>query len=348
MLFSSKRLRPVLLLLGAVVCSNVALADSPPASGEVVLKDGSRILGTIVDARDGVVTVETDFAGTISIELDKIQSLSTSGPATVILEDQTIVENQPLKIENQQLAVNSTDPAKNYSIESLSVINPEPWELGRGYKWFGELSFALVMERGNSESDELDYRLESTWRSVQDRYRLLARGENDEVNGEKSADNWLLRGKWDYFLDDPNYWGLLAQVEQDEFSDLDLRWLAGPFIGRQFFDEPLFTLAGEFGVAYVTEEYIVAEDDDYGAANWDINVTSDLLGGDSQLYAHQFGLWSLDDPSDVVIDTTLGLGFPLLFNFQAAAEILWEYDSGAVDGVDELDQTYRVRIGYSW
>ncbi len=347
MLFRSKCFRAALFLAGAAGCGSAAFADTAPAPDEIVLKNGSRILGTVVEARDGVVKMETDFAGTVSIEIEKIQSLSTAGPTTVILEDDSVIENQRLRIEGQQV-VNSADPAKSYPAEALNVINPEPWELGRGYKWFGDLSFAIVMQRGNTESDELDYRLESTWRSVQDRYRLLARGENDEVNGEKSADNWLLRGKWDYFLEDPNYWGFLAQVEQDEFRDLDLRWYAGPFIGRQFFDEPVFTLAGEFGVAYVTEEFIVAEDDSYGAANWDIDITSDLLGGDSQLYARQFGLWSMDDPANVVIDTTLGLGFPLLFDFQAAAEILWEYDSGAVDGVDELDQTYRVRIGYSW
>ncbi|MCB1842381.1 MAG: DUF481 domain-containing protein [Halioglobus sp.] len=347
MIFSRTFLRSATALAGAALCSMAAFADTATAVDEIVLKDGSRILGKVVEARDGVVTVETGFAGTVSIELDKVQSLTTAEPTTVILEDATVLENQSLRIADQQLS-STTEPARSYPVESLSVINPEPWELGRGYKWYGDLSFALVMERGNTETDELDYKLETTWRSVQDRYRVLARGENDEVNGEKSADNWLLRGKWDYFLEDPNYWGFLAQVEQDEFRDLDLRWLAGPFIGRQFFDDPLFTLAGEFGVSYVTEEFIVAEDDDYGAANWDLNITSNLLGGDSQLYVHQFGLWSLDDTSDVVVDTTLGFGFPLLFNFEAAAEIRWEYDSGAVEGIDDLDQTYRVRIGYTW
>jgi hypothetical protein len=37
-----------------------------------------------------------------------------------------------------------------------------------------------------------------------------------------------------------------------------------------------------------------------------------------------------------------------LWNFEAAAELVLDYDSGAVDDVDELDQTYRFRLGYSW
>ena len=50
----------------------------------------------------------------------------------------------------------------------------------------------------------------------------------------------------------------------------------------------------------------------------------------------------------MVIDTSLGLAFPLLWSLEAAAEILWGYDTGAVAGVEKLDETYRLRIGYSW
>ena len=228
------------------------------------------------------------------------------------------------------------------------MLNPEPWELGQGYKWTGLVNLALVMERGNTDTDELDYKLETAWRSVDDRYRLNARGENDENSGTKTADNWRVSAQWDYFLTDPNYWGLLAQAEKDKFQDLDLRWLAGPYYGRQFFAAPAFTLSGEFGASYVEEDFKLAEDQEYGAANWQIDLSSNYLGGDSRLYMQQFGLWNLEDTSDVVVNTTLGLGFPLLFGFEAAAEILWEYDSGAVDNVDEMDETYSLRIGYTW
>lgn len=335
-------------LAAACACwfgGSAALAAEP--LDEIVLVDGSRLVGTITSARDGELTVETSFAGTLTIQLDQVESLVTGGPETLVLEDDSVIREQPVRIVDGQIA-SAVEPSHRYPVSALSAINPEPWRLGRGYDWTGLIDFALAFERGNSDTDELDYRLESGWRSVRDRYRIFARGENDETDGVETADNWLLRGKWDYFLEDPNYWGFLAQAEQDKFADLDLRWLAGPFIGRQIFDGPLFTLAGEFGASYVTEEFTTAENQDYTAANWDIDVTSDYLGGDSSLYLRQFGLWNLNETSDMVVDTTLGLSFPLLFSFEAAAEILWEYDSGAVENVDNLDETYRLRIGYKW
>ena len=314
---------------------------------EIVLVDGSRVVGTITGARDGELTVDTSFAGTLTIQLDQVESLVTGGPETLLLEDDSVIREQRVRIVDGQIA-SAVEPSSRYPVSALSAINPEPWQLGRGYKWTGLIDFVLAFERGNSDIDELDYRLESALRSVRDRFRVLLQGENDEADGEKIADNWLVRGKWDYFLEDPNYWGVLGQAEQDEFSDLDLRWLVGPFIGRQIFDTPRFKMAGEFGASYVTEEFITAEDQDYPAANWDIDISSDLLGGDSSLFLRQFGLWNLEETSDAVVNTTLGLSFPLMFDLQASAEIMWEYDSGAVENVDNLDETYRLRIGYTW
>ena len=34
-------------------------------------------------------------------------------------------------------------------------------------------------------------------------------------------------------------------------------------------------------------------------------------------------------------------------DLEAAAEMLFEYDSGIVENTDDLDQTYKARIGYT-
>lgn len=152
----------------------------------------------------------------------------------------------------------------------------------------------------------------------------------------------------DYFLEDPNYVGVLVQAESDKFQDLDIRYLIGPYLGRQFYDKPVFSLKGELGFSYVTEEYNIADDDEYGASNWHLYASSDYLGGDSSLYFNQDGIWNLEDTSDVIVNSTFGLSYPLIWSIEAAAEVLFEYDSGAVENVDDMDQTYNLRLGYKW
>ena len=329
----------------AVAVSCAITATSTQANDVVVLEDGSRIIGTVTASRDGVVVIETDFAGSLEIPLDKVQTLETTEPATLLLKDDSVIANVPLMIEEGELIAG---PTAKMEVGELDILNPEPWELGRGYNWTGLVNAALVLERGNTDTDELDYRLDTQWESIDDRYTLRFNGELDEANGTKSADNWQAQAKYDYFLTDPNYWGIQALAEEDKFQDLNLRYLIGPYYGRQIFNEPALTLSAEVGASYVNEDFEVADDQDYPAANWELNMTSNYLGGDSSLYFRQFGIWNLDETSDVIVNSTLGLAFPLFLGFEGAAEVLLEYDSGAVDGVDDLDQTYRFRLGYGW
>lgn len=335
----------LLLVLG----TQTGLAEEAPPSDEIVLKNGSRVVGTVTGIRDGVVSVDTDFAGTLSVSMEQIESMKTSDAATLLLADDSLLEQQGIEVRNAELIVAEGTPAeKSYALDQLLVANPEPWETGDGYQSSGLVSFAFAVERGNSDTEELDYKLESYWRSLRDRYTLKMDGEIDEANDQKNADNWLVLGKYDYFLGENTYWGVNASAESDEFKDLDLRYLIGPYFGRDFLTDPQFTLTGEVGASYVNEDFIEAEDGDYPAANWYLRMTSDYLGGDSQLYLDQRGIWNLDTTSDVVVDTALGLSFPLLWSLEAAAEILWEYDTGAVENVEKLDETYRFRVGYSW
>ncbi|TDG15507.1 DUF481 domain-containing protein [Seongchinamella unica] len=326
-----------------------AAAEGSVAADEIRLKNGSRVIGKVTDIRDGVVTLETDFAGAISVSMEQIVTMTTSDPATLLLADDTVIEGQGIEVRNSQLIVDEPGvPEQSYALEQVLIANPEPWELGEGYHWTGQVGFAFAVERGNSDTDELDYKLETYWRSLRDRYTLKMDAQIKEANDQKIADNWIIQGKYDYFLSDITYWGVNVSARSDEFKDLDIRYLVGPYIGRDFLTDPLFTLTAEVGASYVNENFIVAEDRDYAAANWYLRMTSDYLGGDSQLYFDQRGIWNLDEASDVIIDTAVGLSFPLLWSLEAAAEILWKYDSGAGEGVDDLDETYRLRIGYSW
>ncbi len=337
-------------LVAALSMSPLAQAgDAVAQQDEIVLKSGSKILGTVTGSRDGVVTIDTDFAGTLSIDLDKIESLHTGNPVLIQLSDSTVVPEQPLRIEDDMLVLDTdSGTGESLALSDLLLVNPEPWELGQGYKWSGLVSLAMSMQRGNTDTDELDYNLESKWRSKQDRYTLRYNGESDKVNGQTTVQKWYGQGKYDYFFDGPVYGGIQGSAEHDKFTDLDLRYLIGPFIGRQFYEKPIFTFSGDIGMSYVNEDYIVAEDDEYAAANWSLNASSNYLGGDSRLYFDNRGIWSMEDTSDYIVNTTLGLAFPLLWSLEAAAELLLDYDSGAVEGVDKLDQTYRFRVGYTW
>ena len=339
------RLTVVAVTLAATLGAGTAAA----APDELVLKNGSRILGTVKAVRDGVVTVETEFAGSIQIKQDQIVSLESDGPVVLKLKDGEVLTEPGLNVTQEQLVLTSPGaPAGNYALRDLALSNPEPWELGRGYHWTGQASAALGLQRGNTDTDELDYRVDSVWRSLQDRYTTRLDGEIDEANGIKNAENWTTLVKYDRFLDGPLYWGVNASAEQDKFADLDLRYYVGPYLGRQLYEQPTLTLSGEAGLVFVDEDFIMAEDQDYLGANWTVDASSNYLGGSSLLYLKHTGIWNLDETDNLVLNITMGLSFPLLLNIEGAAEVALKYDSAVPSELDKLDQSYRFRIGYAW
>jgi hypothetical protein len=335
-------------LLGPLFAVLLA-GNAAAAPDRITLKNGSTILGTVTDAEGGKVVVETDFAGTLKIAQDQIEDLRTETPMRLQLADGTVLESSPIRVENEQLVLDALGEEETYALADLVRVNPEPWELGDGYHWTGLASAGLAMEQGNTDTRELDYKAESTWTGLLDRYSLSIIGEYDEANGEKNAENWIARGKYDRFMEDsPWYWGGNLSFEHDEFADTELRTYLGPYLGRKIFTEPVFRLEAEVGASYVWENFFVAEDNEYPAATWSVDASSNYLGEGTRLYFNQTGLWDLSNGTDVLINSTAGVSFPLLLSIEGAAEVIWKYDTGAVEGVEELDQTYRFRIGYRW
>lgn len=330
------------LLLSCLVLAIPALAED-----RFELRDGSVIIGTLKDADAGKVTVETAYAGTVAIDQEHIVAMQVESPLTLQLADGTVLESTGLRVSSEQLLLEQ-QAAESYALSQLTRVNPEPWELGKGYHFTGLASVAFASQRGNTNTDEADYRVESNWESLRERIRLEAFGEVDEANGVKNAQNWTLRARYDRVQTGDWYWGIGASLEQDEFADLDLRAYTGPYLGRKFFTDPIFELEAETGLGYTYEDFITEEDREYLGATWDIHMRSNWLGDDTSLYYRHKGIWNLDETENLVLKNTAGVSFPLFGGFEGAAEISVDLNTGAPAGTEELDQSYRFRLGYRW
>lgn len=327
--------------------ANVLAQDKPD---RLELKNGSTLFGEVIDAEKGALIVKTDFAGTIEVQFNQIANLYTETPMTLQMADGSIIRAQPLAVEDEKLVLPEAieEGGGSYALSQLLRVNPEPWETGDGYRWTGLVTGALAAQRGNTETNELDYNVESRWTGLDDRYSTRVFGQVRDVNGTRRAENITFTSKYDRFLDNDWYWGVSASAERDRFSNIDLRAYFGPYLGKKFDQTPFFVLETELGLSYVSEQFSSTPGQEYPGAIWTLDATSRYFGNDLRIYVRQNGIWDLKDRSDVVVNSTAGMSFPLIADIEGAAEITWEYDSGAVANVEELNQIYRFRIGYRW
>lgn len=119
------------LVLGAVAQAEDSASSSEEKTvglDEVVLKNGSRILGTVTSARDGTIVIETDFSDPISIDTKEIDAVHTQGSMVVLMDDGSTIRDQPIDIDDSGIVVTADDGRQRaYSVSDFKILNPEPW-----------------------------------------------------------------------------------------------------------------------------------------------------------------------------------------------------------------------------
>ena len=336
----------IFVLIATLIPLHNALSD------ELIMKDGSNVIGEIINREGNTLDFKTSFAGVIKVQWDQVSELHADKPMTIMLQDEQLLSAQHIKSSDTGVILyegaepDMTEPSLAQS--ELAFINPDPWRTGEGYKLDGHINFALEKKRGNTDKDEIDVDGDLIWRFKDDRVTLYGELEYDKDNNQKTEDKWKVNSAYNHFFSKKWFAGAYLGLEHDYFADLELRTTIGPGAGYQWFESKEMNLRTEIGPIYVDEDFINDEDDSYGALGWGINFDKYLLGDFMQFYHRQNGLWNLEDTSNVVWNTWTGLRFPLVLGLVASTEMKVEYDSGAADDADESDTTYNLKLGYQW
>ena len=121
----------LLALFAAGLFSDGAFAD------EMVMKNGSRIVGTLVSAGGGKIKFDTPWGGTLEVNSANVESISTDTTHTVLMADGEVFRDKTIVAEADRMIVENSTGAREYDIEQIDLVNPEPWQLGDGYRWTG-------------------------------------------------------------------------------------------------------------------------------------------------------------------------------------------------------------------
>ncbi len=347
MLFSNPKIIPA---VPAFLYSLVFLAAQSVGADELLMKDGSRLLGKVLKKEDDTLEFETAYAGVIKVKWGEVSKLTADAPVKVMLEDEsTLVAEEISKTEEATLlAVETDEPAQSVAPGTVAYINPDPWRTGEGVKWTGRLSIDLELDRGNTHENEFELDGETKIRRKNDRFSFWGQYEKDSTDGTTTTEEWKEANKYDYFLTEKLYYGALLAFEHDKFADLDLRTRVGPHVGYEFFESKELNLDTNVGVLYVDENYNEAEDDEYWSLGWQIDFDWFLVPDRVQFYHRHTGFQSLSEGDNLTIDSWTGFRFPLYKGIVASTEAEIDYDGGAPDDVDKTDTTYRLKLGYQW
>jgi putative salt-induced outer membrane protein YdiY len=245
------------LTLAFVPMLILVLSPVGPARGdEVLFLNGDRLSGKILKAAGGKLTIKTEGAGDVVVDMSKVKTFSTDSPVAVGVKEQAPVSADVSAGPDRyvQTAPAPGAPPQAVAIADISAINSPP-------AWTGSFSLNGLLTTGNSETEQLGFRGALSKRWPHDRLTFAAEysygRQEDPSTGEKSTtiDYAMALAKYDHFFTGKFYGYVGTKAERDKVALLNLRLAPGAGVGYQWFEGPTFNLSNELGLVWVYENY---------------------------------------------------------------------------------------------
>ena len=325
-----------------IVLAVLAIAAVDARADEVVMKNGDKITGKVVDLGGGKLKVETPHSGVVTLEWAQVATIKTDAPVKVKLATGETVEGKIGAGQDGKILIESPGAGPlQIAPDGIKSFNEPP------VAWHGSLDFAGRKTDGNTHNTSMLFAAEAFRATESDRLLLktiFRYGETQNVITERNGYGLV---KYDYLFS-PSFYGYVSgELASDKFKDLQLRSIAAGGLGYIFVKSPDLDFWGDVGLAYVNNNLRDGDDESYTGARIAAHVRKVLPLGfemvDDVVFLPNFeegDNWLLRN--DLALTTALGQGW----SFKAG--MITEYDNDPPDDVRKHDDTYYIGLGYKF
>ena len=330
----------------ALVCALAAVGTA--RADEVRFTNGDRLTGTIKRVDDGSLTIKTDVAGEVVVEMKDVATFATSAPAELHLTDGTVLRQQVEAGEAGEVVTRESAAVSGQHIplDRIATVNP-------GYgQWKGSISAGGLITRGNSDTESANVAAEAVRRTETDRFSLAGQyiyGRQKDEDGTRhtTANAWRAVGKYDYFITEKVYPYGSVTAERDQVADLDLRFIPAAGVGYQWVESDPLNLFTEVGIAWVYEDFSNAPSEQHVAARLAYHVDYSPHSAVTLFHDLEF-LPSLEDINDFNSYTDAGLRVSLLASLFSELKFEWRHDASPAPGAEQNDFRYILSLGWTF
>ncbi len=346
-----KRLRT--LLFGAIFILVQAMS-----ADLVRIKDGSSLSGRIQGIDEGILHLETTYAGAIEIKLEEVAGFATEENAFLRLADGSEPKGRVQDRPGQPLLVADDEPIATppSAIRQLwRTADADPVVLAEQgaaealrKKWTSSISFDLTGSSGNSE----DFGLASQLKAAYGNERMVTKfhfsHHNSHKSGETTTDETKAGVEHTSFFGKQTGWYVKTDLESDQLEAIDLRSTTAAGIKYALLEQDDQDLDVRAGLAFRFESY---EDGDESAPAMDLGLEhsyrlTELLSIVSELdYVP-----SIENFPDYRVTQDTGLEMPLSKGgrWKLRTGLANDYNSQPASGKERLDLRYYTRLVFSW
>jgi putative salt-induced outer membrane protein YdiY len=339
----------------------VVMATSGGLRGDVVAtRDGASLVGKITKIDDGMVYLETSYAGALTISKEEVAGFTTDGPLFLRLASGSTMSGQVRSAPGGGVQIESEDGILTTSMDrvvsswQVDAEDPDVMRLRDASeknrpKWGYEVAVDLTGKSGNTDETGTALRFKATRAGPDDSLKFYGSYDQAETDGIKNANEVKGGIEYNSFFGKKLGWFVRGEIESDEFENLDFRSTVAGGLSYRFKNTDRHKLLGRAGFSYRFENFSDGRD-------------LEGMGGDFGLsHFYRFNEWgklttdiqfipSIEDLSDYRISHDTAFEVPL------AGSGAWKLRLGVSNflnsnpspGRVELDTTYYTRLVLSF
>lgn len=333
---------PPLLLALLLLIVAPAMADT------VWLDNGDRISGTIELLDGGRLVIRTEFAGPVTINVDRIRTLESAAPLLVKTRDhaERALAIRPAEIPGHVLVVNGAPEPALIRVNAIDqMMVPMPFI----QDWVLEGNADAAMDVRNAAVKQRDLALRFNTRARHGSWRHTLGGNFERYYRDNVKDRHLWQSEYDlgWFFGEKWFWQTSLNYQRDHVWDVARRTQVGMGPGYEWWN----TTLGRFETSARLDHLRLEERDGtlrtFNALGLEYAYRRFYFGKRVELY-HDAETLIPDDPAvNFIIDAELGVRY--MFNTWASLSLLtqWDYINGR-NGPSVNDTRYRIGFGVSW
>ena len=325
------------------ICIFLALFCSAAAADQIILENGDILSGTIEKAVAGKLTLKTEYAGSVEIDITKIRKISSAVPVEIHLQDGEVLKGQLKDMQDDRVIIDRSDQRERTEVawSKVESINPAP------SKWIGSVTVAGNLQTGNIHRNGASLIFDASKKTQKDRFSLGYQFNYAREDGDVTARNHYGFLKYDYFFTKRFFGYLGTELLSDTFRDLKLRVAVGPGVGYQVWDDAIKFLSVETGLSYIHETHETGNDNDFLSlrlgADFRYQLASFIVFSDRLLvYPRLDHIGRFILRNEAALSAPVGSGWALRF-----ANIL-ERDSNPASGAAKHDIQWVLGVQYSF
>ena len=340
------------LFRASVALAAVAFSAAHLSADVVETKSGARIVGKVSKIDGGSVTVDTDYAGSITIKQSEVAAINTDGPVAVRLATGTRIDGK-LSGTAGSLQVAGVDGTISTSVDKVAASwsagakDPQVAMLDRG--WAYEANVDIAGKSGNRSQLGTSAGLRATLAGIHDKLAFYTAYDRQTSDGQKSADQFKAGSDYQSNFSGKNSWYVRDEGGFDRIKDVQFYNVAAFGLGYDFIKAPKQTLTGRAGLSFRTENYKNPRTTDVNSAGLDFGLAHSLQLDNASLVNRLSIVPAFDDFANFRLTHESFLELPLANpSWKLRFGVNNDYNSKPGKGVDKLDTGYFTRLVLNW